>query len=502
MVNLETESSMTSVLNSATSAAHHAKKAEKLSHSKASGHDNNGTGDEFGALFGTMMGGLEGQNLAAPDGNVSPPLVGLAAQILGPAVHIITASEPTLSDDSLYAFAQSQGMDEDALALIFQRPGPPLVPGATGASATETVVTGNFNLAQGLDGLKSLNENPQSTAQLAADAASETGSLDLGDDASLSWTLGKAADGLSASPLRNQSNFFGLNGFRNLMPATPPVQAAPTDPAAHPESAHQNLAASLILGASEAAQFARRLETKQATQRAERVAPGWLPPTAAGTGPTLPSDMILLQEETKIAMAETLVIATDIALDDMTEFLSGRSQGGEGRATSANDHLGTNNTSSAPRPDQTQRTEQYERLSQRLGEALGQRLAAQIAKGDWRVDLALKPYELGNIDIELNMKEGALQASFSAGQALTRELIADSLPRLKEILNQLGMDVAKMDVNVRQNSQHGGNPTPGHSSSGSGGQAGKDKTEKVGEVSTSMATRDISKGPDGLDVLV
>ena len=493
MVNLETKSSMTSVLNSATSAAHHAKKAEKLSHSKASGHDNSGADGEFGALFGTMMGSLEGQNLAALDGNASPPLVGLAAQILGPAVHIITTSAPTLSDDSLYAFAQSQGMDEDALALIFQKPGLPLMPGATG-----TVVTGNFNLAQGLDGLKSLNENSQPTAQLAADAASETGSLDLGDDASVSWSLGKAADGLPGT----QTSFFGLNGVRNLMSAAPTVQAAPTDPADHPESAHQNLAASLILGASEAAQFARRLETKQATQRAERVAPGWLPPTAAGTGPTLPSDMILLPEETKIAMAETLLIATDIALDDITEVLSGRSQGGEGRATSANDHLGTSSISSAPRPDQAQRSEQYERLSQRLGEALGQRLAAQIAKGDWRVDLALKPYELGNIDIELNMKEGALQASFSAGQALTRELIADSLPRLKEILNQLGMDVAKMDVNVRQNSQHGGNPTPGHSSSGSGGQAGKDKTEKVGEVSTSMATRNISKGPDGLDVLV
>jgi hypothetical protein len=282
LVNLETESSMTSVLNSATSAAHHAKKAEKLSHSKASGHDNSDADGEFGALFGTMMGGLEGQNLAAPDGNVSPPLVGLAAQILGPAVHIITASEPTLSDDSLYAFAQSQGMDEDALALIFQRPGPPLVPGATG----------NPNLTQSLDGLNSLNPNPQSAAALAADAASQTGSLDLGDDASLSWSLGKTTDVLPST----QTSFFGLNGVRNLMTATPTVQAAPADPAAHPESAHQNLAASLILGASEAAQFARRLETKQATQRAERVAPGWLPPTAASTGPTLPSDMILLPE--------------------------------------------------------------------------------------------------------------------------------------------------------------------------------------------------------------
>ena len=518
MVNLETESSMTSVLNSATSAAHHAKKAEKLSHSKASGPDTegaNGADGEFGALFGAMMGGLEGQNLAALEGKASPPTVGLAAQILGPAVHIITASTPALSDDSLYAFARSQGMDEDALALIFQKPAPALMP--TG--------TGDPDLAAGLDGLNALQGKLQAAGQLAADrlataltpeqkamasVLSQTGSatrpptesLDLGEDASMRWTLGKAADGLPTSPLSNQSNFFGLNGFRNLMPAAPPVQAAAIDPAAHPESAHQNLAASLILGAPEAAQFARRLEMKQASQRAERVAPGWLPPTVAGTGPTMPSDLALIQEEAKIATLETLVIAPDIAPEDMSELLAGRSNGSEGRTQGSNESATTNNTNSAPRPDQAQRTEQYERLSQRLGEALGQRLAAQIAKGEWRVDLALKPHELGNIDIELQMKDGTLQASFSAGQAMTRDLIADSLPRLKEILGQLGMDVATMDVNVRQNSQNGGNPTPGRSSSGSGNQAGKDKTEKAGEVSTSMAAQNISKGPDGLDVLV
>ena len=530
MVNLETESSMTSVLNSATSAAHHAKKAEKLSHSKASGLDTAGADGEFGALFGAMMGGLEGQNLAAPEGKASPPAVGLAAQILGPSVHIITASTPALSDDSLYAFARSQGMDEDALALIFQKPEPALVATGTGDSDLAAGLDGldGLNGLDGLDDLDSLNAlqgKLQSAGQLAADrlataltpaekamasvlsqAASATRplteSLDLGDDASMRWTLGKAADGLPTSQLSNQSNFFGLNGFRNLMPAAPPVQAAAIDPAAHPESAHQNLAASLILGASEAAQFARRLEMKQASQRAERVAPGWLPPAAAGTGPTMPSDLALLPQEAQIAALETLVIAPDIAPDDMAELLAGRSHGSEGRIQGSNDSATTNNTNSAPRPDQTQRTEQYERLSQRLGEALGQRLAAQIAKGDWRVDLALKPHELGNIDIELQMKEGTLQASFSAGQAMTRELIADSLPRLKEILNQLGMDVATMDVNVRQNSQNGGNPTPGRSSSGSGSQAGKDKTEKAGEVPTSMAARNISKGPDGLDVLV
>jgi len=513
LVNLETESSMTSALNSATSAAHHAKKAEKLSHSKASGLGQEGADGEFGALFGAMMGGLEGQNLAAREGKASPPLVGLAAQVLGPAVHIITASTPVLSDESLYAFARSQGMDEDALALIFQKPGSALPAAATVAG-----------LAAELEGIGQPQSGPPLTMQLAADRLATvlkpeekamasvlsqappatdpiTESLNLGDDASLRWTLGKAADALPGTLPAAQSSFFGLNGVRNLMPATPPPQAVATDPASHPESAHQNLAASLILGASEAAQFARRLEMKQASQRAERVPPSWLPPTGAGAGPTLPADIALAPDETRVAALETLVVAPDIAPDDMAELLSGSSHGGDSRSSSPGDSA-TTSSSAAPRPDQTQRTEQYERLSQRLGEALGQRLAAQIAKGDWRVDLALKPHELGNIDIELNMKEGALQASFSAGQALTRELIADSLPRLKEILNQLGMDVATMNVNVRQNSQHGGNPTPGRSSSGSGGQAGKGETEKVGEVSTSMAARNIGKDPDGLDVLV
>lgn len=511
---------MTSVLNSATSAAHHAKKAEKLSHSKESGPDTPGADGEFGALFGAMMGRLEGQDLAAPEGKASPPLVGLAAQVLGPAVHIITASTPALSDDSLYAFARSQGMDENALSLIFQKPVPALVSDLALTSDIQTpgintpdIQTPDTLSPQG-PGLQSASDKlagsltPEEKAiasvlsQPVSDKAPKTESLDLGDDASLRWTLGKAADTLQTAQPANQSTFFGLNGLRNFMPTTPPAQTAPTDAAANPESAHQNLAASLILGASEAAQFARRLEMKQTSQRAERVAPGWLPPTGADTGPRLTSVAMLMTEDAQIATLETLAINADLSPEDLSQLLSGRPNGGEGKLHSTTENGSAANTNAAPRPDQAQRTEQYERLSQRLGEALGQRLAAQIAKGDWRVDLALKPYELGNIDIELSMKDGTLQASFSAGQALTRELIADSLPRLKEILSQLGMDVAKMDVNVRQDSQTGGNPTPGRSSSGSGSQAGKGEKEKVGEVFTSMTTRSIDKGPDGLDVLV
>ena len=486
MVNLETKSTMTSVLNSATSAAHHAEKAEKPSHSKTSGADAAGAGDEFSALFGAMMGQPGGQDLAVPEGKASPPLVGLAAQVLGPAVHIITASSPTLSDESLYAFARSQGMGEEALALIFQKPA--LVTAAVAGLATAFM--------------------PQEKAMASVPSESATGwgaqadSLDLGDETSLRWTLGKTADAVQTSLTTTQSNFFGLNGLRPLLPTTAPAQVTATDPAEHPESARQTLAASLILGASEAAQFARRLEMKQASQRAERVAPGSLSPMGTGSGPVPTAEARLLAGDASITTLDTLAIATDLAPEDLSQLLHGRQTGGEGKLPTTSDASSTSTTGGAPRPDQSQRTEQYERLSQRLGEALGQRLAAQIARGDWRVDLALKPHELGNIDIELNMKDGALQASFSASQALTRELIADSLPRLKEILNQLGMDVATMDVNVRQNGQDGGNPTPGRSSSGSGSQAGKGETDEAGEDAASMAARRIGEGPDGLDILV
>ena len=149
------------------------------------------------------------------------------------------------------------------------------------------------------------------------------------------------------------------------------------------------------------------------------------------------------------------------------------------------------------------RAEQYEKLSQRMGEALGQRLAAQIAKGDWKVELALKPHDLGSIDIQLSMKQGSLEASFNASQSQTRDLIIDGLPKLKEVLAQLGMEVASMNVNVRQNGQNGGNPTPGRqSSSGTASVAAKSGAGEISTTATLPTGRTTGTSTDGLDVLV
>jgi flagellar hook-length control protein FliK len=105
-----------------------------------------------------------------------------------------------------------------------------------------------------------------------------------------------------------------------------------------------------------------------------------------------------------------------------------------------------------------------QQVMQRFGEILGQRLLQQINQGDWKVEIALEPADLGSIQIELEWRKGELEASFKAGQALTRDLLQDGLPRLRETLERAGIDVASVYVGD-QGRQQSFSGRPGQSSS-------------------------------------
>ncbi|MEY3980822.1 MAG: hypothetical protein RLZZ375_2251 [Pseudomonadota bacterium] len=541
---------MTSVHHASSPAANSVKGIDK---SKTSGLPGGAAGDtssEFADLFGAMIEGMPGQDLAAPavdagqiggakienaeaialkmqallDTPPAPPVAGLAAEVLGPSVHIITPSEPAISDDSLMAFARSQGLDEDALAMIFGRraapdlqvpagaPGAidPLATVAGGQTANDLLAAAVFSGKAGSPSLSAVPLAAPSTdptkdaALLAAQAAASSETLDLGPDARLSWRIGEA----NAVPSTQQapgsslhSALFGLNGIRALPTAAEAATVAATEVAAHPEASNQSLAASLILGAAEASQFARRQQIKQFSQRAERVGEMLTAPNAlasnsavsnvAGAGPAAaPADPV----------SELLMIDTGISDSELQQLMQQRHT--EGRQQQANPTTNPAAAEQLARSDLDMRAEQYDKLSQRLAEALGQRLAAQIARGDWKVEMALRPKDLGNIDIELHMRRGELQASFSASQLGTRDLIAEGLPKLREVLAQLGMEVASVDVNVRQESQHGGNPTPGKQSPGVAGVGSRRPVDATSATSALPPARSTASSSDGLDVLV
>ena len=87
-----------------------------------------------------------------------------------------------------------------------------------------------------------------------------------------------------------------------------------------------------------------------------------------------------------------------------------------------------------------------ELAGRQLSEALGQRLAANIAAGHYRLTFNVHPKELGAIDVVMEMRDGRLDAQINTNNAVTRELLGDSLPRLRDALQQSGVNLAHLQV--------------------------------------------------------
>lgn len=153
---------------------------------------------------------------------------------------------------------------------------------------------------------------------------------------------------------------------------------------------------------------------------------------------------------------------------------------------------------SQPSPDQeliVRRQEQYMEVSRRLTEALGERLTAQITKGAWRVEMDLHPKSLGRIEINLEMKNGSLEAYFNPSQNITRELLQESFDKLKDVFAEHGIDSAYVGLGDGKNQDSDGNPTD---------EEFLAKTDKEAEVGSSLERVDRSNrlSLDGLDVQV
>ena len=107
-------------------------------------------------------------------------------------------------------------------------------------------------------------------------------------------------------------------------------------------------------------------------------------------------------------------------------------------------------SSEAPAEDAMQdalrRQDSYMQLSRQLTDALGKRLTAQIQRGSWHVEMDLHPKSLGRIEVQLEMKNGELEARFIAANATTRDLINEGMPRLREALQEHGTETASMDL--------------------------------------------------------
>ncbi len=99
-------------------------------------------------------------------------------------------------------------------------------------------------------------------------------------------------------------------------------------------------------------------------------------------------------------------------------------------------------------------------LSNYMSEAIGKKVAAQIAKGEWRVELELHPRSLGRIEVQLEFRNGDLEATFTTNNSLTRELLSEGLPRLRQSLEEGGTENALLELELANSDTSDENMTP------------------------------------------
>ena len=392
-------------------------------------------GADFANLLGSLLAQPGRQDLAA-DGLAQ---AGLLAVPLSSQLELITPSTPVPDTGSLVAFARTQGLDETTLAALFGdtavQASPPAELSAINALLVPAALHVNPLPASTLNPLTSHTLVPAALAGTNRNPDAEAVTLTVKGLSELSWQISKPLGQGLAAPLAQTSSATDLNA---------------TDPDA--------LRLQLMLPREAITALTRRLATMNGTGQAA----SWGGLTAnalAGASTAAVQSRLDLSEFFKDD--GTLVAADAEVLDAVPgerspASLSPHAEG----ARSISSQLSHYGTASPVASQAGQRLEHYQQLADRLGQALAQRLQSQIERGEWKVQMRMDPVSLGRIDMELDMRAGGLDAVFRSDNPLTRELIAQGVPKLRESLSQSGTAVANVWVNGDSARQSGGNPTP------------------------------------------
>ena len=409
-------------------------------------------GADFANLLGSLLAQPGRQDLAA-DGLAQ---AGLLAVPLSSQLELITPSTPVPDTGSLVAFARTQGLDETTLAALFGdtavQASPPAELSALNTLLVPAAPHANPLLATGVQlgvGLSASNLMPTSTlnpltSHTLVPAAltgtnpnpdAEAATLTVKGLSELSWQISKPLGQGLAAPLAQTASATDINA---------------TDSDA--------LRLQLMLPREAITALTRRLATMSGTGQA--AAWGGLTANALASAP--PGAVQSRRDLSDFFKADGTLVAADSEVLDAVpgeRSPSSLSPLAEG-ARSSSSQLTQSSTASPVASQAGQRLEHYQQLADRLGQALAQRLQSQIERGEWKVQMRMDPVSLGRIDMELDMRAGGLDAVFRTDNPLTRELIAQGLPKLRESLSQSGTAVANVWVNGDSARQSGGNPTP------------------------------------------
>ena len=424
--------------------------------------------------------------------------VALKAVTLGPHMSVITPETAPPDSQSLKAFARAQGLDENAINWLFG--GHAGTPNATLISKpndAHVVTTGNAIGAP--ETMANVHVSPPQVPLAIQTSAAK-------------------AQTTTTAPWQNT----GL-ATHNLGPAVTTAQN--TARATEQTTGLATPTVGLVMSTAQAlwamAETPDRAQKPTVTPTTDEVLPVQLlrmaPPAAVwmqrNVNPSLLQHNERAPKEAPISLSE-LDLGSDWGGETLEQLL-----GSEGAAQSTGTH-GTAYANFASRwdapanhrndpsnpnapspdlPDFNARSENIQNLADKMGQAVGQRILSEMERGQWHLKLSLRPATLGHIEVEMKMRSGEFDAVFTAPNAVTRELLQEGLGKLRETLNQMGMNFAHIDVGDGKSGKNGENPTPGSFR----GQSASTDTGRA-EITLEKISRapGVNDSAEGLDILV
>jgi len=426
--------------------------------------------------------------------NIHTPVTGnwsLKAVTLGPTLNVITPDKAAPDDQSLEAFARSQGLDETAVQW--------LMGGQTTPAARSEIASGSVNQA---------SSTPEIIPSGMAIPTTWPAILDGSPVPSPSSNgLTSTLTGLGASSTLQVQGHLPATDAEITTSASLAAGAALLTMIQTAETGKSAVTPKVI-----AADSAETAEVQIQLMREPMPAAVWMLRNGLSSEATAARRI----EKDTPSLSE-LDLSTDISPELLDSLMSGLGEntgntptvaspahtaiagvrldtGGTGQQATSQGSPAQNDAESSA----AQRSENIHHLAEKMGQAVGQRMLSEIEKGQWHLKLQLRPATLGHIEVEMRMLSGEMDAVFTAPQALTRELLQDGLSKLKDTLNQMGMNVASMQVGDGQSRQRGGDSTPKKSSKSDD----LIENDSKSTISTTTWAPRQKMGEDGWDVLV
>lgn len=356
---------------------------------------------------------------------------------LSPKVHIITDPRQAPSPESLTAFAKSMGLDEATIQNLMGPASQASTPGANGLPSS-----GANGMPNGI--ANNAGFNISALLGAALNGGSDTANITQAD-AAFNQAMAQALSTSTQSPAANAN----LLQSAAAAPLNFGISGLPVNGLSQAEMASiQHIQMTVLPPAVLPVQSGN-------------IAQAFNTPSTASVLSLLGGN---LQEQDITSLASSFSQNMGEQSDTSGSDSSGQSSSGFAQALAQSN--ASDNRSVANKEVATVATplnEVYDQLSDKLATEMAARMHKQLSDGQWKMKFGLRPAHLGGVEIQLEMKDGKLDAVFRAENAMTRDLLQNSTQRLRDALQNFGINAGFVEVgqNGSQNQQNAsGNSTP------------------------------------------